>query len=279
MTTFIGWWRARSRSATRLSCKAAGVIAVLLWLPVEGFRIRDARACLRLSRRVAATPVLGQMVRRHAGHLQVTNDEAGFFLTRQILVRLLGQNIPMAMSAADEDPVRDMQTHQRSIVIASPHYLYFPFIHLHLERLAHRKIAVVAMHPDQIMHQFRQHFPAFRDGRMNDRNFRIIPSDSSCLAKIREILDDGWIIVCQVDSPRSGGAIYDTVRPGIFRLAELTHTPVYAARYTLTDEARLEIGLKILPMEARAAAEGFAMHQLPERTFMIDPALTVRQAL
>ena len=33
------------------------------------------------------------------------------------------------------------------------------------------------------------------------------------------------------------------------------------------------------PMDARAAAEGFAEHQLPERTFMIDPALTARQAL
>lgn len=80
--------------------------------------------------------------------------------------------------------------------------------------------------------------------------------------------------MANVDSPQEGSAMYDMVRSGMFRLAERTQMPIYSSRYTLTNEALLEVDLLALPHDARAGAEAFAAHHLPQRIYALDPLFT-----
>lgn len=230
---------------------------------------KDAQSCLKLARVLRDLPLLGARWCKRLDFLQLSPDEAGYFAARTLLTRLLGRKIVTPVHLANPQVLRQLAQASGSAIIASAHYPDAPVMQLCLDHCAGRKLLVLTDHPDQMAGRFArylvwpQHQPPAQ--------IAYLQADSHCLAKLRPMLAQGWIVLCNVDKPAVGGYVYDTVYPGIFRLAERTGTPLYAANCQLDSAGTLNVDVAPLPSGAQQAAAGFIAHQAPIRAFKLAP--------
>lgn len=246
---------------------------LILFLPFQILRPKGNAACLRLGQRIGRVLLLGRLSRIRYDYHQLTWDESLFFVTRGVLQRVFGWQIVTPVLVRDGPALATIAACNGSVIIASPHYPHHADMQMCLDHLAGRKVLVVAYSPETVAASFRQTLPSFREGRQSIVTVEYLKADSNCLARLRSMVAEGWIILCNVDSPEPGGHVCNTVRAGIFRFAERTKTPVFASRYRLLEDASVEVGLVSLPVPATEAAAVFAAHQRPERVFDLEPAL------